>query len=58
MQEKVDLIDVLSIFKNKVMAVLFDGLHPNSEGHKLIFEAVRDYLLSKNLFNLAVQDPR
>jgi lysophospholipase L1-like esterase len=29
--------------------LLHDGAHPNSAGHKLIFEAVRDYLLEKKI---------
>lgn len=29
--------------------LLHDGAHPNSAGHQLIFETVRDYLLSKKI---------
>jgi lysophospholipase L1-like esterase len=29
--------------------LLHDGVHPNSAGHELIFEAVRDYLLAKKI---------
>jgi len=29
--------------------LLEDGAHPNSEGHKRLFETVKDYLISKNI---------
>jgi lysophospholipase L1-like esterase len=28
---------------------LFDGLHPNTEGHEKIFVQVRDFLLAKGV---------
>lgn len=43
-KENVDFIDVFSKFRNNHLNLLDDGLHPNTEGHKLIFEIVRDYL--------------
>ncbi|MCU0653643.1 MAG: GDSL-type esterase/lipase family protein [Candidatus Pacebacteria bacterium] len=30
--------------------LLLDGAHPNSAGHKLIFEIVRDYLIGNKIF--------
>lgn len=29
--------------------LLYDGAHPNSEGHRVIFETVRDYLLDRKI---------
>jgi len=29
--------------------LLEDGAHPNSAGHKILFETVKDYLISKNI---------
>ncbi|MFH1832740.1 MAG: GDSL-type esterase/lipase family protein [Candidatus Levyibacteriota bacterium] len=42
-QEKVDFIKIEK-FSNDLFE---DGLHPNSKGHKIIFEAVKNYLLKK-----------
>jgi lysophospholipase L1-like esterase len=37
-------IDIFKLFEGREKELLEDGVHPNSEGHKLIFEAVRDFL--------------
>lgn len=38
-------IDVLQkLRQGNYKALLYDGLHPNSEGHQIIFELVRDFL--------------
>jgi lysophospholipase L1-like esterase len=29
--------------------LLYDGLHPNTEGHKLIFEIVKNYLIKNKI---------
>ncbi len=43
------LIDVSGVFGDESGKYLPDGIHPNSEGHKLIFEKVKQSLESKNL---------
>lgn len=49
-EEKVDFIDVFGVLsKLKPETILNDGVHPNSEGHRLIYELVRDYLSNKNI---------
>lgn len=45
--------EYISIFdkfeKNDYKKLLHDGAHPNSAGHELIFETVKDYLLEKKI---------
>ncbi len=43
-EEKLFFID-LSIEKD----LLYDGVHPNTEGHKQIFERVKEYLIEHNI---------
>jgi len=43
----IDILDELWRLDYKKM--LEDGLHPNSEGHKKIFEIVRDFLIEKGI---------
>lgn len=45
-KEKLQYIDIHSKFlaKEDYKDLLFDGLHPNEDGHKLIFETVKDNL--------------
>ena len=45
-KEKIEHIDIYSKFleKDDYKILLFDGLHPNAEGHQLIFEVVKDNL--------------
>lgn len=41
-------IDVLTTFLNKdYKQLLIDGLHPNTEGHKLLFELIKNRLLKE-----------
>ena len=46
----IHFIDILSSFKqSNYRKLLYDGLHPNSEGHRKIFELVRDFLNKQKL---------
>jgi lysophospholipase L1-like esterase len=54
-KEKVQYIDVLLKFEKKSKSYLNDGLHPNSKGHKLIYEQIKPFFvkfLKKNSKNL------
>lgn len=46
-------IHFIEIFDNWMKfdykSLLEDGAHPNSEGHKRLFETVKDFLISKNI---------
>jgi len=46
-------MEYISIFEKFAVddykKLLFDGAHPNSDGHQLIFEVVRDYLLANKI---------
>jgi lysophospholipase L1-like esterase len=44
--EKLDFIDLKEVIG---LEDLYDGLHPNTEGHKKIFETVKMFLKSKDL---------
>lgn len=50
-KNKYTFIDIFNLFLGQpnFKKLFFDGLHPNSEGHKLIFEAIRDCLAKKDL---------
>ncbi len=51
-KNNIDFINLMSYLRSmKYINLLFDGLHPNSEGHKKIFEIVKDYLVSHNIIN-------
>ncbi len=51
-QEHVHFIEIFDeLIKMNYKSLLEDGLHPNSEGHKIIFEIVRDYLISHNIIS-------
>jgi lysophospholipase L1-like esterase len=43
----------IEIFENwkkiSYESLLYDGLHPNSEGHKKIFETVKNYLVKNKI---------
>jgi lysophospholipase L1-like esterase len=46
--EKVDFINIYEEFVSKdYKSLLIDGLHPNTEGHKEIFDTVLKFLLDK-----------
>lgn len=44
-------IDLSKPFGSSYKKLLEDGVHPNSEGHKLIYQTVRDFLIKKKLIN-------
>lgn len=48
-EENIEVIDVYDVFINSDPNTLLDedGLHPNTQGHEIIFEQVRDYLINK-----------
>lgn len=43
-EKKIPFVDILEKFKGKEKKLLFDGLHPNSKGHELIFRIVKSEL--------------
>jgi lysophospholipase L1-like esterase len=45
-KEDLDFIDLKEVI---ALEDLYDGLHPNTQGHKKIFEEVKKFLKSKNL---------
>ncbi len=49
-ENKVRFIDIYETFaKADYKKLLEDGLHPNSEGHKIIFEAVKNFLVKEKI---------
>ena len=45
---KLGYVNLFKIFNNlEYKKLLYDGAHPNTEGHKLIFETVKDFLIDK-----------
>ena len=43
-------IEIFEKMKNlNYQELLEDGIHPNSKGHQLIFEIVKDFLIKNNL---------
>lgn len=49
-ENKAHFIDVYEAFANiDYKKLLADGDHPTSQGHKLIFETIKDYLINNNL---------
>lgn len=49
-QEQIAFVDIYSEFIEKeYSSLLSDGVHMNNEGHKLLYEKVRDFLLLKNI---------
>ncbi len=48
--EGIGFVNLFAVFSERNYSeFLSDGLHPNSDGHTLIFDEVRDYLLDKKL---------
>lgn len=46
----VDFLNLNQLFrKTHFQNMLFDGVHPNSSGHEIIFREVKDYLLKRSL---------
>ncbi len=53
-EENVYFVDVRSEWvKTDYKNLLSDGLHPNTEGHKKIFEQVRDFLVKNKLIDVS-----
>ncbi|MEX0916940.1 MAG: GDSL-type esterase/lipase family protein [Candidatus Paceibacterota bacterium] len=48
-EEEIPFIPLHDVFGERYKDLLPDGLHPNAEGHKLIFERVKEYLEKLNL---------
>lgn len=49
-ENKIDFIELFEKFeKMDYKKLLEDGVHPNSEGHKIIFETVKEFLVSKKI---------
>jgi lysophospholipase L1-like esterase len=47
---KINYLSLFDYFINlNYKSLLFDGAHPNTKGHKLIFEIVKDFLKKKKL---------
>jgi len=47
-KNRVDFIEIFEKMKKiNYQKLLTDGVHPNTQGHKLIFEVIRDYLIDK-----------
>lgn len=50
LKNKTHFIEIYKEFeKNDYKILLEDGLHPNSKGHKMIFEIVKNYLLENKI---------
>lgn len=48
--ENVHFIEIFNNWiKSDYKSLLEDGLHPNSQGHKRLFETIKDFLISKNI---------
>jgi len=49
-REKINFIEMFDKFmKMNYQELLEDGLHPNSKGHQIIFEVVKDYLVDNKI---------
>ena len=50
-EKKIYFIDIFQKFIEKdYQNLLEDGLHPNSDGHKKVFEIVRDFIIENKIF--------
>jgi lysophospholipase L1-like esterase len=57
-QQQVVFVDVFDTFESSGHEKLLeDGLHPNSRGHKIIFEMVRNSLLKKDILKAEQFEP-
>lgn len=55
--EGVEFIEIFKEFIDKdYSSLLSDGVHMNDEGHRLLFEKVRDFLKEKEIIDLRVED--
>jgi len=51
-KENISFVEIFDEWKKMdYLKLLHDGLHPNSEGHKKIFEKLRDFLIVKHIIN-------
>lgn len=51
-QENIHFIEIFDgLIRADYKNLLEDGLHPNTKGHKMIFETVRDYLVSHDIIS-------
>jgi lysophospholipase L1-like esterase len=49
-ENEVFFIEIMEEWKKlDYFKFLYDGIHPNSDGHKMIYEIIRDFLLEKDL---------
>lgn len=48
-EENIKFIDIFDKIKNIKDFTSFDGAHLNSEGHKIIFETVKDFLIKNKI---------
>lgn len=49
-EQQIPFVELMSKFpKDKYQELLTDGLHPSTEGHRIIYEEVKDYLEQKQL---------
>lgn len=49
-EQNIPFIEIMSKFKGKdYKNLLTDGLHPNTEGHQIMYEVTKEYLLEKGL---------
>ena len=54
--ERVEFLEIFKEFINKdYSSLLSDGVHMNDEGHRLMYERVRDYLEDKEIIDLKVE---
>jgi len=52
-ENEIHFIEILEKLKStNYKELLYDGVHPNSEGHKKIFEIVKDYLIKNNIIKI------
>ena len=52
-ENEVYFIDLFHKFKDlNYKDLLEDGLHPNSEGHKKIFEVIKDFLIENKIVEI------
>ena len=49
-EKKVRFLDILeTLFDIGVKKIIYDGIHPNPEGYKIIFQLVKEYLEENKL---------
>jgi lysophospholipase L1-like esterase len=53
-EQSVTFLEIYTKFQNgDTKALLFDGLHPNDKGHKLIYSIVEEHLLKEKIISSA-----